>query len=99
MTDEEAIINRSYFTKTTASTDADILKDHAILSKDKRGSRGSIEYRIHYGLATKYLDVNFIVSSYFILTVCDSYARSENTRYKDIQSMFCGSMDTLKGFK
>ena len=40
--DEEETLNMLYFTKTEARTDANILMEHVIVSKDKHGARGSI---------------------------------------------------------
>ena len=72
MPDEEATLNRYYFTNIKSNTDADIIKDRVIVTKDKSGSRGSLEYVIHYGKGTKCLEIKFGVSSHFILTVCNS---------------------------
>ena len=41
---EEAMLNKSYFNKMTARTDADIIKKRVIFTKDKLGARGSIKY-------------------------------------------------------
>ena len=41
MTDEEAMLNRSYFTKMTSRTNVEILKYRVIGNKDKLGARGS----------------------------------------------------------
>ena len=86
------MINWSYFTNIKASLDAeilkDIIKDHMIFNDDKHGTKGSIEYDIHYGIATKVLEVNPLVSIYFIPTLSDGDTGSENTCYKYIQSMF-----------
>ena len=67
-----------------------------LVNKSKHSSRGSREHDIHYGLATNMLDVKFGVSSHFIPNVCDNETVSENTHYKDIQSMFCGNTEKLK---
>ena len=40
----------------------EILKDRDVVTEDKRSSRVSIDYTIHYVLSTNALDVNFIVS-------------------------------------
>ena len=77
MPDEESMLNRSYFNKTTSRTDVDILKDRVISTKDKRGARGSRQYGIHYGLSTKYLGVKFGVSIHFIPTVRNGETGSE----------------------
>ena len=39
----------------------EILKDRDVVTEDKRSSRVSIDYTIHYVLSTNALDVNFIV--------------------------------------
>ena len=71
MPNEEAMMNRSYFNNKTAITDADILKDRVITTKDKRCARVSMEFGIQYGLSTKAMEVKFVVSSYLIPTLCD----------------------------
>ena len=42
MPDEEVTLKMSYFTKTSARADADILRDRVIFTKDKQCSRVSI---------------------------------------------------------
>ena len=59
MSYEKAIMNRSYFTKWLERTEADILKDSVIFTKNKCSTRGSIEYGIHYGLDTKAVNIKF----------------------------------------
>ena len=41
ITDEVATLNRSYFTKMKRGTDAEILKNRVISTKDKHVERGS----------------------------------------------------------
>ena len=55
MPGEEATLNRSYFTNLESSTYVEIIKDRVIITKDKLGTRVSIGFGIHYGLATKTL--------------------------------------------
>ena len=52
-------LNMSYFTKTTAGTDAEIFKERVIVPNDKCDAKGSIKYGIHYRLDKKSLDVKF----------------------------------------
>ena len=70
MLDEEVTLNRSYFTKMKARTYADILEYSVIFTKYiwcKGGASGSIEYGIHYRLATKALEIRFGVSRHLFL--------------------------------
>ena len=65
ITDEVATLNRSYFTKMKRGTDAEILKNPVISTKDKHVERGSRYYVIYNVSTTDFLNVKLGVSGNF----------------------------------
>ena len=88
--------NKTIFDLADALSDEDIRKNKIVVSKDKRGDKGSREYGTHYRLATEKLSRYLDAPAQFVPIVTKEDDDTARTKYKDIQSMYVGNMEILE---
>ena len=86
----------TYFTRNTARTETEVLAKQVVVPKDKRGTPGSREFGIHYTKATGALDQVFGAARHFVPT---SRGGETDTKYQNIQELYVGNLEKLKGVK
>ena len=90
--------NKAIFDRDVAISAEEMRKNKIVVSKDKRGEKGSREYGTHYRLATEKLSRSFDAPAQFVPIVREEEDESR-TRYKDIQSMYVGNIERLQELK
>ena len=75
------------FDLLTARCDTDILKNKIVVSKDKRGKKGSREHDIHLRLATEPIMLLLDAPAHTVtITTQEEDTVTQRTQYKNIQS-------------
>ena len=86
----------SYFTSNAARTESEVLAKQVVVPKDKCGIPGSREFIIHYSKATGALEQVFRAARNFVPT---SQEGETDQPYHNIQEMYAGNLQKLKGIK
>ena len=86
----------SYFTRNDAITESEVLAKKVVVPKDKRGITSSREFGIHYSKATGALNQVFGAARNFVPTIWEG---ETDQPYHNIQEMYVGNLQNLKGVK
>ena len=83
----------SYFTRNATRTESEVLAKQAVVPKNKRGIN---DFGIHYSKATGALEQIFRAARNFVPT---SREGEIDQPYHNIQEMYVGNLQKLKGVK
>ena len=96
MSDQVSVGGASYFTRKVAITESEVLEKQVVVPKDKRRIPVSREFGIHYLKATGVLDQVFGAARHFVPT---RWEGETDQPYHNIQEMYVGNLQNLKGMK